>query len=89
MVGWDNKCYLKQICLKQGISTHKTYKYGSLRTACVQSSKKILKSLLMIRRVAETGGCMGEWNKLVDAQESGRNLWMHGRVNETGGCMGE
>ena len=24
-------------------------------------------------RVEETGGCMGEWKKLVDVQESGRN----------------
>jgi hypothetical protein len=41
---------------------------------CVQNSKKILlRSFLMIGRVGETDGCMGEWNKLVDAWGSGRN----------------
>jgi hypothetical protein len=30
-------------------------------------------------RVEETGGCMGEWKKLVDAQENDR----------TGECIGE
>jgi hypothetical protein len=68
---------------------------------CVQNSKKtiLLKSLLMIERVGETDGCMGEWKKLVVEWESGRNWWMHGRVEknwwmhgrveETDGCSRE
>jgi hypothetical protein len=51
--------------------------------------KIILKSLLMIGSVGETDGCTGEWKKLVDACESGRNWWMHGRMEETGGCSRE
>jgi hypothetical protein len=39
-------------------------------------------------RVEETGGCMGEWKKLVVAWESGRNWWMLKRVVGTGECIG-
>jgi len=51
--------------------------------------KILLKHLLMIGRVGDTDGRTGEWKKLVDVQESGRNWWMYRRVEETGGCMGE
>jgi hypothetical protein len=41
----------------------------------------------MSGRVGEIGGCVREWEKLVDAWKSGRNWWMLEGVEGTGGCL--